>query len=132
MQITLSIPQAMLRRIDAMADSVGLSRSSFIRMKALSGSPITTVMPPEPAAPAAPETAEAALARLGYVRPTVASIPLYCHEKDLAALEALLAGPPTRSVKGSADAAPAGFVLITVEAQDLGKDAWMSPIDAGL
>ena len=108
MQITLSIPLPLLARIDATAASMGLSRSAFIRMRTTgaTGAPTGELLP--------------------------AAAPTH-KEPPNATNEAFVESPAleTRS-RGTLDEPPAGYHLVTVMEQDLGKDAWMSAADAGI
>ncbi len=104
MQITLSIPPVLLARIDATAASMGLSRSAFIRMRTAgaTGAPTGELL-------AAP------------------SVDTFMLEKRTPVPIAA----ETRS-RGTLDEPPAGYHLVTIMEQDLGKDAWMSASDAGI
>ncbi len=110
MQITINIAPDMLERIDNAARGMGLSRSAWLRFRACGGT--AEALPPATAMtiPTSPVLFD------------VGGKP----EKPWVEVE------PYRSTRGTADAPPAGYVLVTIEERDVGKDGWMSPADAGV
>ncbi len=104
MQITVQMTATQLALIDRAGEALGLSRSAYLRMRALSSV-------------------------LGHNEAELQEIRDRGPQGPIVALPA---PEPARESKGTAAEPPAGYHLVTIMEQDLGKDAWMSPADAGI
>lgn len=72
------------------------------------------------------------LSRSAFIRMRTAGGAVGDALPPVAPAQAAPATPAGRPTRGHSEEPPAGYYLVTVEEQDLGKDAWMSPSDAGI